>query len=670
MTRFQTLLLGAVLASATAAMADGPAPRRALSPDDFYQLQTVGNPEVSPDGKWVTYTVSVNDKEANESRTQIYMVSWDGKERIALTNPAHGTHTPKFSPDGKYLSFIATPPGGSNAQLMLLDRRGGEPRALTTTADSIGDYVWSPDGHKLVLVMEASGDEAPKSGVTPKPTPKPIVIDSLHFKQDIDGYLGNDHGQHLYLLDVESKNLDPLTADSTFNEDSPAFSPDGRSIAFIRTHEKGPDPDGMYELDVLTLGSSAAPRTIARIYRAGSQHLAWSPDGSSIAYFEGLEPKYEAYAQSRLMLVPVAGGKPRNLSASLDRAISSFVFAPDAASLQATVEDDGASYVANINLRDGSISPVARGRFVATSLSEGGGHIALQYTDPASLREIYALDGSQLRKLSAHNEAFLNEVNVGTRQDLRFKTRGGAEVHGYAILPPDAVPGRRYPTIFWIHGGPNGQDDDSLGGGQYQRHLLAAGGYVVVGINYRGSSGRGGAFAKAILADWGHKEVEDILAAADHVVAIGLADPKRLGIGGWSYGGILTDYTIATDGRFKAAFSGAGSANQISMYGSDQYVLQYNNELGPPWKSESLWLKLSYPFFHADRIHAPTMFMGGLMDFNVPVAGGEQMYQALRTLGVPTELVVYPGEHHGFTKPSFLKDRAERMAAWYDKYLQ
>jgi dipeptidyl aminopeptidase/acylaminoacyl peptidase len=669
MTRFQTLLLGALFAAATAAMADAPAPRRALSPDDFYRLQAVGNPEVSPDGKWVTYTVSVNDKEANESRTQIYIVGWDGKERIALTNPAHGTHTPKFSPDGKYLSFIATPAGGSNAQLMLLDRRGGEPRALTTTADSIGDYVWSPDGHKLVLVMEASGEEAPKPGVTPKPTPKPIVIDSLHFKQDIDGYLGNDHGQHLYLLDVESKNLDPLTADSTFNEDSPAFSPDGHSIAFIRTHEKGPDPDGMYELDVLTLGSPDVPRTVARIYRAGSQHLAWSPDGGSIAYFEGLEPKYEAYAQSRLMLVPAAGGKPRNLSASLDRAVSSFVFAPDAASLQATVEDDGASYVATINLRDGSIAPVARGRFVATSLSEGGGHIALLYADPVSLREIYALDGSQLRKLSAHNEAFLNEVNVGTRQDLRFKTRGGAEVHGYAILPPDAAAGRRYPTIFWIHGGPDAQDDDSFGD-QYQRHLLAAGGYVVVGVNYRGSSGRGGAFAKAILADWGHKEVEDILAAADHVVAIGLADPKRLGIGGWSYGGILTDYTIATDGRFKAAFSGAGSANQISMYGSDQYILQYNNELGPPWKSESLWVKLSYPFFHADRIHTPTMFMGGLMDFNVPVAGGEQMYQALRTLGVPTELVVYPGEHHGFTKPSFLKDRAERMAAWYDKYLQ
>ena len=525
-----------------------------------------------------------------------------------------------------------------------------------------------------MLVIEASGEEAPKPGSGAKPAPKPVVIDSLHFKQDLDGYLGNDHGRHLYLLDVDSKSLDALTQDSTFNEDSPAFSPDGRSVAFMRTHEKGPDPDGMYDLDVLPLTKETpsinAIRTVTRIYNAGSQYLAWSPDGSSIAYFEGLEPKYDAYAQSRLMLVPAAGGKPRNLSVSLDRAVQSFVFAPDSASMQIAVEDDGASYIANLDLRDGSIKPIARGRFVASNLSIGGGHIAAQYADRTSLREIGALEGGQLRKLSSHNEAFLNEVVVGEMKDLRFKSQGGTEVHGYAVMPPNAVAGKRYPTILWIHGGPNGQDDDELGGGQYTRNLLAARGYVVVGVNYRGSSGRGGAYAKAILADWGHHEVEDILAAADHVVAIGLADPKHLGIGGWSYGGILTDYTIATDGRFKAAFSGAGSANQLSMYGSDEYILQYNNELGPPWKSEALWMKLSYPFFHADRIHTPTMFMGGLLDFNVPVAGGEQMYQALRTLGVPTELVVYPGEHHGFTKPSFLKDRAERMAAWYDKYLQ
>jgi dipeptidyl aminopeptidase/acylaminoacyl peptidase len=164
--------------------------------------------------------------------------------------------------------------------------------------------------------------------------------------------------------------------------------------------------------------------------------------------------------------------------------------------------------------------------------------------------------------------------------------------------------------------------------------------------------------------------VEDLLAAADYAVAKGVADPARLGIGGWSYGGLLTDYTIASDARFKAAISGAGSGDQIGVYGVDEYALQYNAELGPPWKSEALYVRLSYPFFHADRIHTPTLFLGGDKDFNVPIAGGEQMYLALRTLGVPAELVVYPGEFHVFTRPSFLKDRAERYAAWYAKYLK
>jgi len=263
----------------------------------------------------------------------------------------------------------------------------------------------------------------------------------------------------------------------------------------------------------------------------------------------------------------------------------------------------------------------------------------------------------------------MGEVRLGEVRDLSFRSRDGTQVHGFATLPPDAVPGRRYPMVLWIHGGPNGQDAHALTGYEFQRQLYAAQGYVAVAVNYRGSSGRGQAYADAILADWGHREVEDLLAGVDCVVALGLADPARLGIGGWSYGGILTDYTIASDRRFKAAFSGAGSANQLSMYGLDQYILQYDNELGPPWKSTALWLKLSYPFFHADRIATPTLFMGGLLDFNVPVAGSEQMYQALSSLGVATQLVLYPGEHHGLTRPSFVRDRADRLNAWYARYL-
>jgi dipeptidyl aminopeptidase/acylaminoacyl peptidase len=217
------------------------------------------------------------------------------------------------------------------------------------------------------------------------------------------------------------------------------------------------------------------------------------------------------------------------------------------------------------------------------------------------------------------------------------------------------------------------QDDHALRFDTYplqlERQLYAAHGYVVLAINYRGSAGRGFDYTRSIFADWGNKEVDDLLAGVDFAVASGIADPERLGIGGWSYGGILTSFTIASDNRFKAGISGAGAANELSMYGSDQYIQQYNNELGPPWKNLDLWIKVSYPFFKADRIHTPTLFMGGQSDFNVPIAGGEQMYEALRTLGVPTELVIYPGQFHLFRRPSYIRDRMLRYDAWFDKYL-
>jgi len=263
---------------------------------------------------------------------------------------------------------------------------------------------------------------------------------------------------------------------------------------------------------------------------------------------------------------------------------------------------------------------------------------------------------------------------LGAVEDLAFRGADGDAVHALLTLPVGYQPGTRVPTLLWIHGGPNSQDGHGLDFSGYplalERQYFAAHGYAVLAVNYHGSSGRGAAFASGIVADWGNKEVRDLLAAVDAAVARGVADPQRLGIGGWSYGGILTDYTIATDARFSAAISGAGSANQLTMYGHDQYILQYNNEIGLPWQDEKRWLQISYPFFHADRIRTPTLFMGGEKDFNVPIAGGEQMYTALRTLGVPTQLVVYPGQYHIFDRPSYIKDRIGRYGAWFDRYLK
>jgi dipeptidyl aminopeptidase/acylaminoacyl peptidase len=296
-----------------------------------------------------------------------------------------------------------------------------------------------------------------------------------------------------------------------------------------------------------------------------------------------------------------------------------------------------------------------------------GGLVAVLAGSATQPNEIYAVEQGSLRALTSENLAWLAEVQLATTEDFSAKGKDGTIVNGLLAKPAGYHSGTRYPTLLRIHGGPNGQDQHAF---NFERELFAANGYAVIAANYRGSAGRGAAYQKAIYADWGNKEVQDLLAAVDQVVAMGVADPDRLGIGGWSYGGILTDYTIATTTRFKAATSGAGSALQSSMYGVDQYIYQYDTEVGPPWKNQALWEKISYPFWHADRIKTPTLFLGGEKDFNVPIAGGEQMYQALKSLGVDTQLVVYPGQFHGLSIPSYQRDRLQRYLNWFNRYLQ
>ncbi|MEJ0036527.1 MAG: S9 family peptidase [Gammaproteobacteria bacterium] len=199
--------------------------------------------------------------------------------------------------------------------------------------------------------------------------------------------------------------------------------------------------------------------------------------------------------------------------------------------------------------------------------------------------------------------------------------------------------------------------------------ILAARGFVVVAANPRGSSGRGEAFAKAILAAWGEKDTEDVLAVVDYAVQQGIADPNRLGVGGWSYGGILTDNVITRDRRFKAAVSGASMGNALAGYGTDMYVREYELELGVPWKNLDTYVRNSYPFLHADHIVTPTLFMCGEKDFNVPLLNSEQMYQAVRSIGVDTQLIIYPGQFHGLSVPSYLRDRLQRQIDWYQRHL-
>ncbi len=667
----------ALLAStlATATLAD-PAPRRPLSMGDLDRLKVVRDPQVSPDGAWVAYTVTSVDLAADKDDADVWMVSWDGARRVRLTSSPESETKPRFSPDGRYLSFLS-PRGGKaekeSAQVFLLDRAGGEAQRATEVEGGVSDYAWSPDGKKLVLVVEDPDPEVKRAAEAKgdqKPKPKPIVIDRYRFKQDIEGYLGTRRS-HLYLFDVESRKAEALTPDS-FDEKLPAFSPDGKRIAFV-SKRAGVDPDRSNNSDVFVMEVLAgAPARALTSYPGDDNDNAssppvFSPDGKSVAYLQGPEPRDYAYGQDQLMVVPAAGGAPRPLTAALDRPVSSPKWTKDGSALTFLLVDDRSAYVARVAAAGGSVERFPTGQRVISGFAQGkDGRLAVLAATDAEPPEVYALENGTLRRLSRHNE-WLDEVRLGSTEGFTSRSVDGTQVNGLLVKPPDFAPGRRYPTVLRIHGGPAGQDEHAF---SFEREILAASGYLVVAANYRGSNGRGQAFQRAIAADWGGKEVMDLLGAVDHVVAQGLADPDRLGLGGWSYGGILTNYTIARDPRFKAATSGAGSSNQLSMYGVDHYIVQYETELGPPWKSRDLWLKVSYPFFEADKIKTPTLFLGGEKDFNVPLVGGEQMYQALRSLGLDTELVIYPGQFHGLTVPSYRKDRLERYVAWYDKYLK
>ncbi len=641
--------------------------------DDLAKYVRVESPEVSPDGQWVAYTVSHVDVGEDKNITDLWMVSWDGKSDLQLTHGKESVGHPRWSPDGRWLAFSSGREGETKGnQVWLLDRRGGEAVQLTNVKDDLNDFSWSPDSKQLLLTIQAREEPEPEKGAKPKP-PKPIVIDRYHFKQDIAGYL-SDKLPHLFLFDVGTKKLIKLTnapmgGATSFAESDAEWSPDGKLIAFT-SNQSSPDPDRVDNGDVFVVNAVAgsAPRKLTTFEGPDEGPLAWTPDSQRIVYRQSVTPHYSIYNMPQLAVVSANGGAPEMLAPSLDQWVGSPVLASDGRHVLADVQDDRQQYLMAFPA-DGKGAPkrLTEGSGEVTALSQAGGHTALLWTTDATDAEVYALEGSKLRKLTGHNDAFTASLNLAPTQDLTAKTPDGSEVHSLLTMPLGYTAGTKVPLLLRIHGGPTAQDAHGF---NIERQLFAARGYAVLNVNYRGSTGRGHAYSEAINADWGDKEVIDLQAAVDAAVATGNIDPDKVGVGGWSYGGILTDYLIASTHRFKAASSGAGMGNLLGLYGSDQYVLQYNNELGPPWKNLDAYLKLSYPLLHADRINTPTLFMGGDKDFNVPLAGGEQMYEALKTVGVLAMLIVYPGANHGFVRPSFIRDRYQRWFDWYDHYVQ
>ena len=651
--------------------------RHPLKLDDVARLREVRDPQVSPDGQWIAYVVGTVDAKEDKSNSHLWLVGYDGNNDRQITFSQDSETSPRWSPDGKYLSFTSSRPGKAKGnQVWLLDRSGGEARQLTELKGRLQGYEWSPDSKRLALVIgdpdpdaEAAASPSPQASGTPK-APKPIVIDRYRYKQDGQGYLLSGRHSYIYLYDIATQKLDRLTS-SNVDETSPSWSPDGTRIAFMSNHSEDPDRDPAAQLYVADARSGATEKQLTQpAIRAGRARPEWSPDGKWIVLLEGDEKKFGAYSMEHLLFVPGDGSAaPTRVKAveDLDRGVSGLRFGVDGESLTFLVTDDRSVYPASVTRN--SFKRLMNSPIVVSSLTSAGGHAVVLSGSDTKPTEIYAMEAGGLRQITHQNDALLAELQIALTEEVNFKSKDGTEVHGLLTYPVGYVKGTKVPLLLRIHGGPNGQDQHSF---SVERQWFAANGYAVLAVNYRGSSGRGQRYSRSIFADWGHYEVEDLQAGVDHVINMGVADPDRLGVGGWSYGGILTDYMIASDQRFKGATSGAGTAFTVAFYGTDQYIIQYDYEIGPPWNAKAwdTYVKISYPFLHADRIKTPTLFLGGERDFNVPVQGGQQMYQALRSLGVDTQLVIYPNENHGITRPSYVRDRYERYLAWYDKYVK
>ena len=639
---------------------------RPLKIDDLLALRNVGDPRVSPDGRSVAYTVQTLDAKEDASDTDIYLAPIGGGEALRLTASKKPETSPRFSPDGKSIAFLSAREG-KKTQVWLLPRNGGEASKLTDLKASVSALSWSPDSARLALVVADvdpdDNDDAAEAGAKPK-TAKPIVVDRLQFKRDGQGYLRKIR-QHIHVFDVKAKTSVQVTAGASDDSD-PVWSPDGQWLAFVSN--RTPDPDANANSDVFVIRPRAGETPRALTSSPGTDRApAWSPDGKSVVYVAGGDPKDIWYATNSVAIVPAAGGASKSLTLALDRNVSQPRFSADTTQITFLLEDGGQSHLARVPAAGGAVERIVAGERDVLRYDVGPkGELVVLESQPSAPPEISAVTPTGLKRVTTENDTFLKGIRLGKVERFKARSADGTMIDGFLTRPPDAVAGK-LPAILRIHGGPVSQFSSRF---QFEWQVFAANGYAVVAANPRGSSGYGRNFSHGIWADWGNKDTDDVLAAVDQVVSMGVADPERLGVGGWSYGGILTNYVIAKTTRFKAATSGASISNVLAGYGTDHYQHEYEVELGLPWQTTDAWLKISGPFLHADRIKTPTLFLCGQDDMNVPLLNSEQMYQALRRLNVPTELVIYPGQNHGIVKPSYQKDRYERYLAWYDARLK
>ena len=634
---------------------DPPAPRakdgkKLLSAMDLMKINGVGNPRISPDGARVAYTVSEVKMEKDKewkSVTQIWVVPAGGGKARQYTRGEKSASAPEWSPDGTMIAFLTDREKDGERQVWMMMADGGEAWSVTSHKGGVSGFHFSPDGKRLVLtaVDQPNKDEEDR---------KKIKDDTIVIDQDIKM-------THLWLFDVAKKEEKRIT-DGNFTVSDPQWSPDGTRISYTTRPTPKADDGDLDNIWVLTVASGEKKEITTD--NVSSQNARWSPDGKWIAYSCS---DRGAVSIDYLCLLPPEGGTPRQLTSKFDLATGVPVWSRDGKNIYFSTNTREANEIYWTDVASGEVKQLTeRGGSISISEITRDGRAVGTMSSATQPSEIYVANfKSGYQPLTDHN-AWLNEYSLANSEVVKWKSKDGTEIEGVLTKPIGYSTGK-VPFLLNPHGGPTGA---SLNGWSSTIQVLAANGFAVLQPNFRGSTGKGLAFAQANKNTWGKGDYEDCMTGVDAMIAAGIADPDRLGAFGWSYGGYMTFWILTQTDRFKAVSPGAGLTNIYSMYSQNdiQRYLRWFYSDKSPWDATDLYWDRS-PMKYIKNVKTPTMILHGQVDTRVPIAQAQEFYMALKEMKVPVEFVVYPRENHGFTEPRHNMDRVRRYVKFFAKYL-
>lgn len=660
---------GSALASPPGAATNGK--RARFTPRDLVAFRTPGELETSRDGRMAVFVVDHPDFEHARTNRELHAVTVDGRtpERQLTFSVDWDEWSPEFSPDGRWIAFLSDRPApGVDAiefeempdeervQVWLLPTDGGEARALTEAERGVIGFDWLPSSKGIVFTATEALSEAELAvrARRAEALDDSVVVDRERFRREF------------WTATIDGKTTERVSR-GDLGIESFRVSPDGARVVYETNLTGREDDEGLFDLYILDLATGASTRLTQR---AGGDHQPrWSPDGKVIAFTGYSDPACEC-SRVDLFVVPVAGGEPKAVSSSRDRSVERIAWTPDGASVVATVIDGVYQPVSAFGV-DGVAAPRAiADAVIALEVAPlPDGRIVAIVESAVAPPDLVVLGGASAVPLTTLNPEVAS-FEIAPQEVVRWTSPDGTPVEGILVRPLGVPAGTRAPLVVALHGGPFGRAEMSLRGYYYHPQLWAANGYAVLLPNFRGSDGYGNAFGMASRDDLGGGDYRDIMAGVDKVIALGVADPDRMGVMGLSYGGYMTNWIIGHTDRFKGAISESGVFSLITDYSNTvipSWEVQYLK--GYWWDRFDAYVRQS-PAMRVANIRTPVLIMHGDDDTNTFVSNSKEMYQALRALGRTAEFVRYPREEHGVDEPAHRIDQANRWVAWFDRWVR